>query len=134
MAATVDAWLAVHKLGLGARPGELERVATDPRGWLIEQLGAPSTHTAPALVDRLSHGALLAQGKQVARRSKKDHRRWRREVYEAEATARLTTAMTTQRPFRERWARFWANHLCVSATKKSILATVGAFERGAVRA
>jgi len=133
MAANVDAWLAVHKLGLGARPGELESVAKDPRGWLVEQLESPSSSAEPALVDLPSHGVLMAEGQQQAQLSKETHRRWRREVYRTEATARLSTAVTTQRPFRERWTRFWSNHLCVSASKKSILPTVGAFEREVVR-
>ena len=57
-----------------------------------------------------------------------------RKVFSSTAAARSAfVAATTRRPFRERWARFFSNHLCVSATKKPILATVGAYEREAVR-
>lgn len=39
-----DAAIALTRLGLGARPGEIERVAADPRGWATAQIrpqGAP---------------------------------------------------------------------------------------------
>lgn len=41
---TTDAAVALTRLGLGARPGEIARVAADPRGWAIGQIrpqGAP---------------------------------------------------------------------------------------------
>lgn len=38
--ATREAFTALTRLGLGARPSELAQVADDPRGWLAEQLGA----------------------------------------------------------------------------------------------
>ena len=39
-----DAAVALTRLGLGARPGEIDRVAADPRGWAMGQIrpqGAP---------------------------------------------------------------------------------------------
>ena len=33
-----DAAIAANRFGLGARPGDLERIAGDPRGWLRAQL------------------------------------------------------------------------------------------------
>lgn len=39
-----DAAVALSRLGLGARPGEIDRVAADPRGWAMGQIrsqGAP---------------------------------------------------------------------------------------------
>ena len=39
-----DAALALTRLGLGARPGDIARVAPDPSGWLAAQIrpqGAP---------------------------------------------------------------------------------------------
>ena len=39
-----DAAIALTRLGLGARPGEIEHVAADPRGWAVAQIrpqGAP---------------------------------------------------------------------------------------------
>ena len=34
--------IAANRFGLGARPGELERVDKDPVGWLLDQLEGPS--------------------------------------------------------------------------------------------
>ena len=34
--------IAANRFGLGARPGELERVARDPQAWLLDQLDGPS--------------------------------------------------------------------------------------------
>ena len=51
MADSVAAAIATNRFGLGARPGELARVAPDPRGWLAAQLhgGAPSLPAGSAL-------------------------------------------------------------------------------------
>src|SRR5262245_33144126 len=39
---TIAAAIAANRFGLGARPGELETVGSDPRGWLTRQLhGTP---------------------------------------------------------------------------------------------
>ena len=56
-----------------------------------------------------------------------------RESVLADQAARLTTAATTQRPFAERLALFWANHFTVSMVKGAARGMVGAFEREAIR-
>jgi uncharacterized protein (DUF1800 family) len=38
---TRDAAMALRRFGLGARPGELKRIADDPRGFLLQGLAAP---------------------------------------------------------------------------------------------
>ena len=35
---TTTAAIALHRFGLGSRPGEAHQIARDPRGWLLEQL------------------------------------------------------------------------------------------------
>ena len=47
--------------------------------------------------------------------------------------ARLGTAASTQRPFAERLAMFWANHFTVTTLKGNTRGLVGAFEREAIR-
>ncbi len=42
-----DAAIAANRFGLGARPGDLERIAGDPRGWLRAQLTPETTLPAP---------------------------------------------------------------------------------------
>lgn len=125
--------LALDRFGLGARPGERARVAADPRGWLVAQL-APDLPVPARLADRPSHPALMAELRQ--RRGGADPkaaRQWAREVFRAEREVRFVVAATTAHPFRERWVRFFGNHLCVSAEKRSIVGIVGAHEREAIR-
>jgi len=43
----VDAAIAANRFGLGARPGELSRIAGDPRGWLSAQLTPETALPAP---------------------------------------------------------------------------------------
>ncbi len=43
----VDAAIALNRFGLGARPGEIETVAGDPRGWLTAQLTPEASPPAP---------------------------------------------------------------------------------------
>lgn len=51
---TVAAAIAANRFGLGARPGDLRRIAADPRGWLTQQLAA--AETPPMLAElRPSH-------------------------------------------------------------------------------
>jgi uncharacterized protein (DUF1800 family) len=38
-----DASTAVRRFGLGARPGDLKRIASDPRGYVLAQLATPAT-------------------------------------------------------------------------------------------
>jgi uncharacterized protein (DUF1800 family) len=42
-----DATIAVNRFGLGARPGEIKAVSSDPRGWLIAQLEPETQLPAP---------------------------------------------------------------------------------------
>jgi len=41
MTAKPEAFVALNRFGLGAAPGDLDRVAADPRGWLAGQLARP---------------------------------------------------------------------------------------------
>ena len=56
-ASAFEAAVAVTRLGLGARPGEIDRVAADPRGWALGQIraeGAPQpSGTAVSTAERM---------------------------------------------------------------------------------
>ncbi len=56
-----------------------------------------------------------------------------RRLVQDDQRARVATAASTQRPFAERLALFWANHFTVSMAKPSVRGMVGAFEREAIR-
>jgi len=60
--------IAANRFGLGARPGDLERIGTDARGWLIEQLqGTPAVLSGEGL--RPSR-EILAEGEEVLRKGR----------------------------------------------------------------
>lgn len=128
---------ALNRFGLGARPGEAEKI-DDPRGWLMAQIqGAP-----PSLAETPPTDAEVAKVQadfiEANRAKDKDRRKAaakamvnlrRREVGHV-----LTTRVVTDRPFAERWVAFWSNHLCVSTANAQRLAVlVGAYERQAIR-
>jgi len=125
----IEATIAVNRFGLGAAPGELERVAVDPRGWLSAQL-APSP--APdALARRPDTGALM---RAAARQKGKDHaRKLARALYMDEASDALKVAVASERGFHERLVAFWSNHVAVSVKRAKVLGLAGAYEREAVR-
>ena len=131
---------ALNRFGLGARIGERSRIS-DPRGWLEEQLRgpAPALHATADLVspDAIAD-ALRAVREAQMRRDQEDAQAARRRLVEiaaAEASAALTTRVTSDRPFVERWIAFWSNHLCISAASKpAVAALAGAYERDAIRA
>ena len=134
----MDATLrALNRFGLGARPGERERVS-DPRAWLHAQLdGGPPTLRAPEgaspseIGDAVRNLRTLRQGDESERRSA---RRRLVELGTAEVRAALTARVTTDRPYVERLVTFWSNHLCVSAGAKLLVAPLaGSYERDAIR-
>lgn len=65
--------IAANRFGLGARPGDIERISKDPKGWLLEQL-TPETelpaplYALPSSVDDL--GAFFKWVRQIAAEAK----------------------------------------------------------------
>ena len=140
-AGTDAAAIALTRFGLGARPGEMRAVASDPRGWLEAQV-TPAGAAIPAgrnpdsrrrLVEyhasREREGgdaAAVLQARRDARQRIKD------DVGEA-FTARASHAVATPQGFAERWALFWSNALTVSASRFDSGAFAPQYEREAIR-
>ena len=131
---SLDAFIAVSRFGLGARPLELPNLATDPRGWLKAQLGPAPPPVAVAarrpgdeiLGDFQAQLAGDKASRPMARRAYRDH-------YFAEVGARVFAQIESRRPFVERLVAFWSNHFAISMKKARILGIAGAFEREAIR-
>ncbi|HUQ09824.1 MAG TPA: DUF1800 domain-containing protein [Steroidobacteraceae bacterium] len=143
--------IAANRFGLGARPGELERLP-DPAGWLLSQLeGAP-----PVLGDAelRPSSETLTRAIELRRAAVKNSNERKdpqpdgntglvktalklpavyRPVYIDEAHARFAHAVRTDRPFLERLTQFWSNHFAVSVDKIVVLGLAGAMEREAIR-
>jgi uncharacterized protein (DUF1800 family) len=136
---TRDAFIAVHRFGLGPRPGELDQAATDPKAFLVRQIG-PATAAPPAEFAGLPSGAERMGDFLHFRRERRDDpaaakefRTSFRDTYMREASARLTVQVTSAAPFRERLVAFWSNHFTVSVQRPVVFGTAGAFEREAIR-
>ncbi|HEY4213173.1 MAG TPA: DUF1800 domain-containing protein [Steroidobacteraceae bacterium] len=135
--------IAANRFGLGARPGDLEHIGSDPAGWLNAQLGGRPPVVTGA--DLQSSASIIAQSLQL-RRQIRDAKRGDaqvaafmkvpqlyRPIYMSEVTARLQQAVSTDRPFVERLTQFWTNHFAVSVDKVVVLGVAGALEREAIR-
>jgi uncharacterized protein (DUF1800 family) len=152
MSSPDQALIALHRFGLGARPGALARVAANPRGSVLDQLGQTTALPANTLAasDKAIRTARLDElqrqdeqkrlaGEAAAMDSpgakpKLQSRPLAQTIYLEEATARFTALATTDTPLIERLALFWTNHFAIAINKAPVLrASAGAFEREAIR-
>jgi uncharacterized protein (DUF1800 family) len=149
--------IAANRFGLGARPGELERIGSGSDAaadWLLKQLkGAPPVLQDASLkpsAETLTRAIELRREVMEERKEKKEAARQEgddavqvktalklpavyRPVYFDEAYARLAQSVNTDRPFLERLTQFWTNHFAVSIDKVVVLGLAGAMEREAIR-
>jgi uncharacterized protein (DUF1800 family) len=130
-----QAFVAATRLGYGPKPGDLRRIAGDPRGWARAQLddrelprplqGLPPSHaTMTRTLKRLDEGVESYMA--YLRREAAD-------LLKHDAARRTAAAIVGPSPFRERWVHFWSNHFTVSSKRSQIIAAAGAFEREAIR-
>ncbi len=140
----LNAAIAVTRFGLGARPGEIARARSDPRGFLLAQIRAQGAGQpqpgAPTSGQRLAEfGAYQAQRKEAKADGdpKSDPVKMAEKLLRDDTgqdfLARARFAATTDDAFAERWALFWANHFTVSASKLATATLVAPFEQEAIR-
>ncbi len=146
---TIEAVIAANRFGLGARPGELRAISSDPRGWLASQIKgsrqAPdAVRSLPSSVDVF---AAYAQGQEeraearaqppseadAAQRLVANIREKLAPLYLDQVAARYRVATNSEEPFRERLVHFWTNHFAVSADKPQVIALAGPLENEAIR-
>lgn len=134
--ATSKAFIAVTRFGLGAKPGELERVSRNPDQWLTAQIvAAPPLPAAlyglpPASDSLIKFFEARRLGVKETRRMA---RRELRQVFRTEVDARTWAMIRTDTPLVERMTQFWANHFTVSAKRFFVAPIAGAFEREVIR-
>ena len=148
MTNNVDAVIAANRFGLGARPGELQAIQSDPHGWLKAQLAGsrpipqalqrlpPSNEIFVAQVEAVKQlrAAKQEAGKDQEQKANADSRRHViREYYLELVAARYRAAVDSEESFRERLVHFWSNHFAVSADKIVVAALAGTLENEAVR-
>ncbi|MES2294479.1 MAG: DUF1800 domain-containing protein [Pseudomonadota bacterium] len=141
---SLEGAIAVHRFGLGARPGEIEAASRDPKGWLVTQIGTGAEQpTAPDGSAFPASGILVRQEQDMiaARRAfkagdteaQKKQAGGRIRIFTDEMAGRFRLGFTTARPFAEHLVWFWTNHFTVSTTAGRTLNFAGAFEREAIR-
>ena len=133
--------IAANRFGLGARPGELQRIDRSER-WLLDQLQGPS-RTATELRGLPDSATVLVEigelrrARQEARRAGeafgKTYGQAVRRHYLQQAEARYGHAVTSELSFHERLVHFFSNHFAVSADKQPLPAIAGLFENEAIR-
>ncbi len=135
-----DAAIAANRFGLGARPGELDRIAAEPRSWLLAQVDA--TYEAPRDIRRLPGSPevfsevrelRMAQRRGDVEDIVQEYGQVVRRHFIEQTLARYRTAAATDEPFRERLVHFWSNHFAVSADKQPLPAIAGLYENEAIR-
>lgn len=134
--------IAASRFGYGARPGELEKIGSNPEKWLLDQLQGPSRlHRG---IRQLPNSAAILVEVQDLRRSEREagkndsdfvktYGRIVRRHYVDQTSARYAAAVETNLPFHERLVHFWSNHFAISADKQPIPAIAGLYENEAIR-
>jgi uncharacterized protein (DUF1800 family) len=147
--------IAANRFGFGARPGELAKIAGDPRGWVKSQMGPrtdlpPQIAALPATEDndyaevrariarQMKNGNANLQPRvaEIAQRRMADSDAVLADYrgrYPTAVRARIEAALTSDAPAYERQVHFWSNHFTVSAAKNQAAAFPASFERDVIR-
>ena len=141
---------AVNRFGLGAAPGEINQVGSDPVGYFVEQLTAVPSLSGENFISTANAISDFRQFRQKRKENKLKQAEMEQsgseenpsmdripnlgfEIYQAELRARLKVFSTTKKPFAERLCLFWANHFAISARSARLASLAGAYEREAIR-
>lgn len=147
----IASFTAANRFGLGARPADVDRIASDPRGWLARQIEQPDGfqlnapdlpsrgRVAQALAtfltaqrDRMTSGPTnLSAAEQVA--AVGVPLRALNQIAAEEILLRTRHGLQTDSDFGERLVYFWSNHFTVAATKATTIPWVGLYEREVIR-
>ena len=134
--------IASHRFGFSET--SLSPLQGDPRAWVMVQLRQPSPLDERDLLSgveavRLSRRVVQAALRQQAASGAADlpdanaDRKLLRQASVKAVQQHWQHVVSTPTPVFERWVMFWANHLCVAATKGATLGLVGPHEREAIR-
>jgi hypothetical protein len=139
--------VALHRFGLGARPGDWPRANADQRAFVLGQLTGPP----PAIGEDLPASDEATRQRRAAEIIREEERKRPTPtpeatppkdqppvvevaLFRAEAGALFQQLASTDRGLVERLVLFWSNHFTVSAAKGgAVRAIVGAFVREAIR-
>jgi len=138
--------VALNRFGLGARPGEADKLGDGARDWLLRQLDPKHVKAKPRTMRGLMDSEDAAEKFEdwvvsLRRKSRdgpvQDGEAMFRQAFMddalAEISARGHQQLLTDTPFLERLVMFWSNHFAVSIDKPQVTLLAGPFEREAIR-
>jgi uncharacterized protein (DUF1800 family) len=146
---TREAAFALHRFGLGPRPGSIAAIASDPRGALLAELERPGAGainnpdllTSAQEAERLAAeqgqgmsegaGKMAEPAKPAAAPQVDPAATPERQNFLKEVRVRLDAALLAEIGFAERLVWFWSNHFCISRDVVPNMA--GGYEREAIR-
>lgn len=128
----IESAIAANRFGLGARPGDLDRIERQPQAWLLDQIQGPS-RLATEIKDLPASATVFRKVNEVRRENRNEYGKTIRAYYIEQAHARYRAAAASDFPFHERLVHFWSNHFAISADKQPIPAVAGLFESEAIR-
>src|SRR3569833_4528036 len=127
--------IAANRFGFGARPGELDAIAKDPRAWLTRQLAPEEVHGtgATAWPAQLAEFLQARREKKVEIDAAKMMRKALLQEFRGAAAKRTIDAANSPTPFRERLVQFWSNHFTVSVQRPVVAPAAIGCENEAIR-
>lgn len=129
----VDAAIAANRFGLGARPGDLQAIAGDPRGWLKAQIQTPAAPPADTPLTRAGLELLISIQTAPDDAVRTARQQDLKLVRDRDRIACIQGMLAGDAPFRERLVKFWTNHFTVSYAQSYVMPFAAAYEAEAIR-
>ena len=129
----VEAAIAANRFGFGSRPGDLQTIAGDPKGWLKAQIRPPDAPPADQPATQAGMAILFAIQTSPDRDTQKQHQQEMFALRDRDRIAHIQSALSADAPFLERLVKFWTNHFTVSYAQTYVSALAGAYENEAIR-
>jgi uncharacterized protein (DUF1800 family) len=129
----VEAAIAANRFGFGARPGDLDTIARDPKGWLKAQIRQPVAPAGDLPMTQAGMVVLIAIRTAKDADTRKTHQDEAIALRDRDRVAHVQGALSADAPFRERLVKFWTNHFTVSYAQGYVAPFAGAYETEAIR-
>ncbi|MGI9281796.1 MAG: DUF1800 domain-containing protein [Endozoicomonas sp.] len=126
--------IAAHRFGLGARPGDLERIRQDPEQWLVKQLLIPHYRSRPPSSAELMRALYdFSKAQKAFKNTMADKpENPARQLYIEQSAATVMEAVNSQNPLSWRLLDFFSNHFSVSAQGNRMRVLAPSLEREAI--
>ena len=124
--------IAANRFGLGARPGDLDRIAHDPRGWLLSQIERPvvsATFEGADFPSMMEVREAIASGDAQKRQAMVQD--FRKKAV-ASMGANMTRVASAELSFHERLVWFWLNHFTVTTNRRFIAVIISSYRHDAI--